>query len=137
MEKSMLFLFEKNGDRAGWNLVIQEFPVQDIFWDNFLRSRCFYLIPQLICWVALGGREMIDEFAKRFFSFVTLNGCDDRLMVILVVDFPREGYNKSVNLQYIMLGDLFDGTNESSNKSLMFQVLFSLYILSRLLFLFL
>ena len=35
---------------------------------------------------------MIDEFAKRFFSFVTLNGCDDRLMVILVVEFPREEY---------------------------------------------
>ena len=62
-----------------------------------------------------------------FFSFVTLNGCDDRLMVILVVEFPREGYNKSVNLQYITLGGLHDGTNESSTKSLMFQVLFFLY----------
>ena len=63
-----------------------------------------------------------------FFSFVTLNGCDDRLMVILVVDFPREGYNKSVNLQYITLGCLDDGTNESSTKSLMFQVLFFLIL---------
>ena len=31
---------------------------------------------------------------------------------------------KSVNLQYITLGCLDDGTNESSTKSLMFQVLF-------------
>ena len=31
---------------------------------------------------------------------------------------------KSVNLQYIKLGCLDDGTNESSTKSLMFQVLF-------------
>ena len=36
---------------------------------------------------------------------------------------------KSVNLQYIMLGCLDDGTNESSTKSLMFQVLFLLYFL--------
>ena len=40
-----------------------------------------------------------------------------------------EGYfyihiHKSVNLQYITLGCLDDGTNESSTKSLMFQVLF-------------
>ena len=32
---------------------------------------------------------------------------------------------KSVNLQYITLGYLDDGTNESSTKSLMFQLLFS------------
>ena len=31
---------------------------------------------------------------------------------------------KSVNLQYIMLGCFDDGTNESSTKSLMFQVLY-------------
>ena len=31
---------------------------------------------------------------------------------------------KSVNIQYITLGYLDDGTNESSTKSLMFQVLF-------------
>ena len=31
---------------------------------------------------------------------------------------------KSVNLQYITLGCLDDGTNESSTKSLMFQLLF-------------
>ena len=36
---------------------------------------------------------------------------------------------KSVNLQYITLGCLDDGTNESSTKSLMFQVLFCLYFL--------
>ena len=36
---------------------------------------------------------------------------------------------KSVNLQYIMLGCLDDGTNKSSTKSLMFQVLFVLYFL--------
>ena len=34
------------------------------------------------------------------------------------------GHIKSVNLQYIMLGCLDDATNESSTKSLMFQVLF-------------
>ena len=73
---------------------------------------------------------MIDEFAKRFFfSFFTLNGCDDRLKVKLVVEFPREGYNKSVNLQYITLGCLDDGTNKLSTKHLMFQVLFFLYFL--------
>ena len=39
---------------------------------------------------------------------------------------------KSVNLQYITLGCLDDGTNESSSKSLMFQVLFCLYTFYRL-----
>ena len=34
---------------------------------------------------------------------------------------------KSVNLQYITLGCLDDGTNESSTKSLIFQALFSFY----------
>ena len=38
-------------------------------------------------------------------------------------------YYKSVNLQYITLGCLDDGTNESSTKSLIFQVLFFLYFL--------
>ena len=37
--------------------------------------------------------------------------------------------HKSVNLQYITLGCLDDGTNESSTKSLMFQVLFFSYFL--------
>ena len=36
---------------------------------------------------------------------------------------------KSVNLQYITLGCLDDGTNELSTKSLMFQVLFFLHFL--------
>ena len=36
---------------------------------------------------------------------------------------------KSINLQYIMLGCLDDGTNELLTKSLMFQVLFFLYFL--------
>ena len=36
---------------------------------------------------------------------------------------------KSVNLQYITLGCLDDGTNELLTKSLMFQVLFVLYFL--------
>ena len=35
----------------------------------------------------------------------------------------------NVNLQFITLGCLDDGTNESSTKSLMFQVLFFLYFL--------
>ena len=38
---------------------------------------------------------------------------------------------KSVNLQYITLGCLDDGTNESSTKSLMLKVLF-FYIFCRL-----
>ena len=33
-------------------------------------------------------------------------------------------FQKSVNLQYVTLGCLDDGTNESSTKSLMFQVIF-------------
>ena len=36
---------------------------------------------------------------------------------------------KSVNLQFIKLGCLDDGTNQLSTKSLMFQVLFFLYFL--------
>ena len=43
-------------------------------------------------------------------------------------DLVIEGH-KSVNLQYITLGCLDDGTNESSTKSLMFQVLLFLYFL--------
>jgi hypothetical protein len=38
--------------------------------------------------------------------------------------FPAAAAKKSVNLQYIMLGCLDDGTNESSTKRLMFQELF-------------
>ena len=38
-------------------------------------------------------------------------------------NFVDEKY-KSVNLQYNMLGRLDDGTNESSTKRLIFQVLF-------------
>ena len=36
----------------------------------------------------------------------------------------RGGEQKSVNLQYITLGCLNDGTNKSSTKRLMFQVIF-------------
>ena len=39
---------------------------------------------------------------------------------------------KSVNLQYNTLGCLDDGTNQSSTKSLMFQVLFFFYTFYRL-----
>ena len=39
---------------------------------------------------------------------------------------------KSVNLQYITLSCLDDGTNESSTKSLMFKVLFFFYTFYRL-----
>ena len=41
----------------------------------------------------------------------------------------EERIQKSVNLQYITLGCLDDGTNKSSTKSLMFQVLSFLYFL--------
>ena len=44
------------------------------------------------------------------------------------VHFNEEVHLKSVNLQYITLGCLDDGTNESSIKSLMFQVLFFLIL---------
>ena len=40
----------------------------------------------------------------------------------------KENFLKSVNLQYITLDCLDDGTNESSTKSLMFQVLFFLHL---------
>ena len=43
----------------------------------------------------------------------------------------REGM-KSVNLQYITLGCLDDGTNKSETKTLMFQVLFFSYPFYRL-----
>ena len=36
----------------------------------------------------------------------------------------KMSHNKSVNLQHITLGCLDDGTNESSTKSVIFQVLF-------------
>ena len=48
---------------------------------------------------------------------------------------PEEGNDEdenilgTVNLQYITLGCLDDGTNKSSTKSLMFHVLFFLYFL--------
>ena len=43
----------------------------------------------------------------------------------------RSGVQKSDNLQYNMLGRWFAGTNDSSNKHLMFQVLFFSYFLQK------
>ena len=45
------------------------------------------------------------------------------------VEFFKQTLQKSVNLQFITLGRLDDGTNESSTKCLMFQVQYYLFFM--------
>ena len=67
-------------------------------------------------------------FEKLVFMFMDFNVLS--FFIFFIFYFARlEADLKSVNLQYITLGCLDDGTNELSTKSLMFQVLFFLYFL--------
>ena len=106
-----------------------------------------YIFPTLFEKIDLLFRTFLLSFYLSFFlpSFLSFlqtkvfrtwqcfpsSGCMAKYDEIL----SEEAFLKSVNLQYIKLGCLDDGTNESSTKSLMFQVLFlSLFLILKTLY---
>ena len=104
------------------------------FWWRLMKIK--YLFSPFI-YELLGifaGKSGIWKWLLSHFGVLELNHSSNN-MIFCLHGFVRVSKNrvcgglpvlnlKSVNLQYITLGCLDDGTNKSSTKSLMFQVLF-------------
>ena len=84
---------------------------------DLLKDCKIWIFSHSQCWKSVGLKKIFENFLHKFCWLSGFN--------IILVGLKWDDI-KSINLQYIMLGWLDDGTNQSSTKSLMFQVQWNL-----------
>ena len=129
--KTLFFLFFSMISSEHWKqwkvviLLIESFAVYFTKHFNLFLFRFESTIKNFYKWELSAkhgkGPGQVGVRGKGVF-FILAHSFDSNPVISVMPPLP-DG-KKSVNLQYITLGCLDDGTNESSAKSLMFQVLF-------------